>query len=175
METWNWCNGCVSSDKSTCQCWWASASARGHQEGKDFSSVIHCDSFALWCIVVKNKANSRVLRSSIVVHSKELFMRDCGGDWSNWIGRKAVFSKSLSILLLYVTVILGSYSWRNMSRFFLWTERLFLHFNNNKMGTKWNKFAWENQKFTCLAWSSMFIQRSSETSNSNWWSLKELM
>ena len=26
-----------------------------HQEGKDFSFVIHCDSFALWCIVDKTK------------------------------------------------------------------------------------------------------------------------
>ena len=46
----------------------------GHQEGQDFSSVIPCDS------VAKNKANSRVLRSSIVVHSKELFMRDSDRD-----------------------------------------------------------------------------------------------
>ena len=28
-------------------------SARTHQAGKDFSSVIHCDSFALWGTVVK--------------------------------------------------------------------------------------------------------------------------
>ena len=46
----------------------------GHQEGQDFSFVIPCDS------VAKNKANSRVLRSSIVVHSKELFMRDSDRD-----------------------------------------------------------------------------------------------
>ena len=25
------------------------------QEGKDFSFVIHCDSFALWCIIVKKQ------------------------------------------------------------------------------------------------------------------------
>ena len=43
---------------------------------KIFSFVIHCDSFALWCIVVKNKTKSQVWRSSIVAHSKELFRRD---------------------------------------------------------------------------------------------------
>lgn len=59
--------------------------------------------------------------------------------------------------------------------FFWWTESLCLHFNEDKIGTKWNKFAWENQKFTHLGWSSMFIQCSSETGNSNWWSRKELM
>ena len=52
-----------------------SASAWTHQEGKDFSFFIHCDSFALWCIVVKNKTKSQVW-SSIVAHSKELFRRD---------------------------------------------------------------------------------------------------
>ena len=74
MQTWNWCNGCVRLDEGTCQSWRASASARTHQAGKDFSSVIHCDSFALWGIVVKKKTISRVWRSSIVAHSKELFM-----------------------------------------------------------------------------------------------------
>jgi len=30
-------------------------SAQTRQEGKDFSFVIQCDSFALWCIVVKKQ------------------------------------------------------------------------------------------------------------------------
>ena len=59
-----------------------------HQAGKDFSSVIHCDSFALWGIVVKKnkKTISRVRKSSIVAHSKELFMsRDKFGDVEGFV------------------------------------------------------------------------------------------
>ena len=54
METRNWRDGRVSSDEGTRRRWWASASARTRQEGKYFSFVIHCDSFALWCIVVNS-------------------------------------------------------------------------------------------------------------------------
>ena len=33
----------------------------GHvREEKDFSFVVHCESFALWCIVVKQQNNSWV-------------------------------------------------------------------------------------------------------------------
>ena len=60
------CKGRVSSDEGMSRRWWVSASARTCQEGKDFSFVIHCDSLALWCIVVKNKTNSRVWRSLIL-------------------------------------------------------------------------------------------------------------
>ena len=70
-QTRNWRNVCISLDEGTYQRWWASASAHTCQEGKDFIFVIHCNHFALWCIIVKNKTNSRVWRSSIVTHSKD--------------------------------------------------------------------------------------------------------
>ena len=70
-QTRNWHNVCISLDEGTYQRWWASASAHTCQEGKGFIFVIHCNHFALWCVIVKNKTNSRVWRSSIVAHSKD--------------------------------------------------------------------------------------------------------
>ena len=72
----NWCNGHVSSTEGTRRRWWVSASAQTRQERKDFSFVIHCDSFPLRWIVVKDKTNSRFRRSLIAAYTKEHFVRD---------------------------------------------------------------------------------------------------
>ena len=100
-QTRNWRNVCISLDEGTYQRWWASASAHTCQEGKNFIFVIRCNHFALWCIIVKNKTNSRVWRSSIVAHSKDF-------SWGTLVDKFSVvgvsFLKSLGILLLYVIV-----------------------------------------------------------------------
>ena len=48
MQTQNWPNGRISLDKGTRQRWCV-------RKETNFSFLIHCDSFALWCIVGKNK------------------------------------------------------------------------------------------------------------------------
>ena len=48
IQTQNWPNGRISLDKGTRQRWCV-------RKETNFSFLIHCDSFALWCIVGKNK------------------------------------------------------------------------------------------------------------------------
>ena len=54
----------------------------GHvREEKDFSFVLHCDSFALCCInCCKKTKQFSDLKKLVVTHYKELFMRDLSRD-----------------------------------------------------------------------------------------------
>ena len=94
-----WRNGHVSSDKGMRRRWRASASAWTCHEGKDFSFVIHCDSFAFWCIIVKKKTNctSRSVKSlNTLIHSLSLISYDNVINANLIITREISFTKALA-------------------------------------------------------------------------------
>ena len=93
-----WRNGRVSSDEGMRRRWRASASARTRHEGKDFSFVIHSDSFAFWCIVVKNKTNctSRSVKSFFFLSSNTLFHSLSLTSYDNVINVKLIITREIS-------------------------------------------------------------------------------
>jgi len=92
-QTWNWCNGRVSLDKGTRQCWPVCISSDASGRKRFF----FC--YSLWqlCFVVhccENKANSWVWRSSIVADSI-----------------KGTFHEGIEINLVMCRVLFDSVNW----------------------------------------------------------------
>ena len=108
------------------------------------SFVIHCDSFALWWIVVKIKTNSWVWRSSIVAHSKELFMRALA------VINQAKFSDLQGFVCKIVWHPTSTCNSNSKLMHLMKTNRSLRaeNLNSDKTRMKWNKFQIrENQQF----------------------------